>query len=60
MNNFLKKVSQQLGPEKIAAYPELYHKKNYNIDLSYKIAIANSAILYDESSTSSSINWKLI
>jgi hypothetical protein len=41
-------------------HPELYHKKNVNPDISYTIAVACSAVIYETPSTPNSINWKLI
>jgi hypothetical protein len=60
MNNFMNKISHYLGQKNMSHYPELYDKKNYTTDLSYTIAVASTAVIYETHNVPDSINWKLI
>lgn len=60
MNNVINKISHYLSQKDMSHYPELYHKNNYNTDLSYTIAIASTAVIYEIHGAPEAINWKLI
>jgi hypothetical protein len=60
MSNFFNKVNLNFGPKYLSDYPELQNKKDHNTNLSYRIAIATSAVFYDVPTTGESINWKVI
>jgi hypothetical protein len=56
----MNKISHYLGQKNMSHYPELYDKKNYTTDLSYTIAVASTAVIYETYNVPDSINWKLI
>jgi hypothetical protein len=60
MNNIMNRISQVWGQKSMSQYPELYLKKSYGNNLSYQIAFAFSATIYDAPGKSNSINWKEI
>ena len=60
MNNFVYKFSQFFGSKDLSSYPELYNKKEVELDLNYKIMTASNAVFYDNSVHAETIDWKEI
>jgi hypothetical protein len=60
MNNFIDKFGQIFGHKDIASYPELYYRKDYSDNLGYQITLSRSAVLYDPSTNSKSVDWNRI
>ena len=57
MNRFMSYISTYFGQKDLSHYPELYKKSTR--DLSYTIALSNSAVFYDTPEAPRSINWKV-